>query len=77
MQCRRSEELAKLIDRKAGIAHDTAHGIGIDGVMSWNRHDVHTISHDDMFTLPRDPQASLFQRPNRIAMVYTRELRHD
>lgn len=73
----RSEELAKVFDREARIAHDTAHGVGIHGVVPWNSYDAHTVSHDYMFPLPRDPEVGFLQCPNRIAMVDIRELGHD
>ncbi len=38
-----SKELLKLLNRKAGIPRDTAHGKGINRIRSGNREDTNTI----------------------------------
>jgi hypothetical protein len=45
------QQFTELLDGKASISGNTAHGECIDRIVARNRHDTLTIAHDDMLAL--------------------------
>ena len=71
------QEFAKLLDRKPGITRDTAHGDGVNRIVTRNGEDSRSIAHHNVLTLSKDKETRLFKRPNRIKVVDARELGQD
>ena len=71
------QQFAELLDRKAGVAHDAAHGDGVDRVVARNSEDSRPVAHDDVLALAKDNEARLFERPDCIKMIDARELGQD
>jgi hypothetical protein len=65
----RSEELAELLNRKSGIANNTAKGEGVDRVVTRNGQDASSTRHDDMLALTHDHKARFLQGAHSIEMV--------
>ena len=63
------QEIAKLLDRKAGIARNTAHCESVHRIVAGNGHDALTITHDDVLSLTRDPEACLLQYAYGVEMI--------
>ena len=60
-----SEERSKLLCRQPRVAHDSAHGEGVDRVMSRNGENALAIGHDRVLSFPHDSEACLLQCPDR------------
>ena len=71
------QEFAKLLDRKPGITRDTAHGYGVNRVVTRNGEDSRPVTHDDVLALTKNNKTCLFKRPNRIEVIDARELGQD
>ena len=71
----RLEELAEIVDREPGVAHDAAHGVGVDRVGSWDRENPRPVGHDHVLALAKNPKARLLQRANGLLVRNTRKLR--
>jgi hypothetical protein len=71
------QEFAKLLDRKPGITRDTAHGDGVNRIVTRNGEDSRPIAHHDVLALTKDNKACLFKRSNRIEVIDARELGQD
>jgi hypothetical protein len=69
-----SEQLAKLLDRKASVANDAAHRDGVDRVVARNGQDARTIAHYDMLPLAKDRKSGLFERSYCVKMIDARKL---
>ena len=70
------QESPEFLHRKAGIANDATHRLGIHGIVSRDGENADTVAHDDVLALSNDPETSLFQRPYRVLMVDAGDLRH-
>ena len=66
-----------MLDGKASIAGDTAHGDGVNRVVTRNGEDSRPVSHDNVLALTKDNEASYFERPDCIEMVDAGELGQD
>ena len=62
----RSEQVPELFDGQARIPHDSAEGVRVYGVVARDRQNADAIGHDDVFGLPRDPEAGLTQLPEAL-----------
>ena len=71
----RSQQLAKLINRETGIAHNTAESESVDGVVARDRQNTRAIRHDDMLTLTNDRETCLLQSAHCIEVIDPRDLR--
>lgn len=61
---------------KPGVFHDPAHGDGIDWIVSRNGEEVHSVRHDNMFSLSDDTKPCFLQCPDSMLMVHSGQLRH-
>ena len=64
-----SEQLAKLVDTKAGVAHNAAHRECVDWIVPWDGKDTRTVGHDDVRTLTNDAEPGLFKSSNGAKVV--------
>lgn len=71
------EQLAKLINRKTGVANDTAEGKRVDGIVTRNSKDARAVGHDDMFALTDDDECPLLESTHGIKMVDAGNLGQD
>ena len=71
----RSEELTELLNRKAGIADDSAKGEGVDRVVTWDGQNSAAVRHDDMLALTHDHKAGFLEGAHGIEMVDAWNLR--
>ena len=62
----RLQELAKLVGRETGVAHDSPHGEGVDRVGSWDREDSGAVGHDHVLALAKYPKSGLLQCTNGL-----------
>ena len=69
------EQLPELLNREAGITDDTAHGEGIDRVVTGNGENTLPIGHYDVLALARDPETGLFERAHCIEVIDSGQLR--
>src|SRR5271163_3521407 len=70
------QQLPKLLGRQSGVANNACHGVSVDGVVSRNRQDLLTISHDDVFALPQNPKTGALKRTNRVQMRNSGKFSH-
>ena len=70
-----SEELLEFFGRQPGIPHDAAHRKSIHRVVTRKREDADAVGHNNVLALPNNPEAGLFQSPDRIQMVDAGNLR--
>jgi hypothetical protein len=70
------QRLPKLLGAQAGIPHNAAHGMSVDGIMPGNRDDAHAVGHDDVLPLPRDSKSGPFQRLDGAQVRDARDLSH-
>lgn len=63
------QQFTELLDGKAGIVGNTAHGECIDRIVARNRHDTLTIAHDDMLALTHDMESGLFERAHGVEVT--------
>jgi hypothetical protein len=49
-----SKQLLERLDRQAGVLHDRAHGLRVDGIVSWDGENADPVGHDDVFALADD-----------------------
>ena len=71
------QKFAELLDREASIAHDAAHGNGIDRVVARNSENSRPVTHDDMLALAEDNEPGFFERPDCIKVIDAWELGQD
>lgn len=69
------QKLTELLDRKAGIACNTAHGECVDGVVAWNNHDSLAVAHDDVLALAHDSKAGLLECSYGVEVIDAGNLR--
>lgn len=50
-----------LLLRQARVTNNTAHSKRINRIVAWNRYDPHTVRHNNVLSLARDPEASFLQ----------------
>ena len=65
----RSEKLAELLNRKTGIADNSAKGKRVDRVVTRNGQDAPAIRHDDVLSLTHDHEARLLKGAHSVQMV--------
>ena len=70
----RSQQLAKLLDRESSIANDTAHGDGIDRVVTRNGQDACAIAHNNVLSLTEDRKSGLFEGSYCVKVIDARKL---
>jgi hypothetical protein len=70
------EQIAKLFERKSGIANNGEHREGIDGIVPRDRDGSATVGHDNMPTLPNHFKASSFQSPHGLKVIDAGKLPH-
>ena len=58
MRAMRLQQLAELLNRKAGVTSNTAHGEPIYRIVARNDNDALTVAHDDVFALTHDSKAA-------------------
>ena len=58
---KRSQQLAKPLDRKPRVADDTAHGEGVDRIVARDGNDPSSVGHHHVLALARDAEARLLQ----------------
>ena len=63
------QQFTELLDGKAGIPGNTAHGECIDRIVARNRHDTLTIAHDDMLALAHDTESALLERAHGVEVT--------
>lgn len=73
----RSKEFAELLNRKAGIANNSAEGEGVDRVVTRNGQNTAAVRHDDVLALTHDHKARLLKGAHSIEMADARNLRQD
>lgn len=71
------EEVAKLLDRKASVACDTAHRESINRVVTWNSKNSRPIAQDDMLALTQNDKTRLLQCSNSIEVIDAGNLGQD
>ena len=71
-----SKQIAETVRRETRIADDAAHRNRVHGVVSGNRYDASSIGHNDMLSLPGDPEFSFFERPDGAHVRDSGYLRH-
>lgn len=72
-----SEQRSKLLRRQSRISDDTAHRVGIDRVISWNRNHARAVSHHDVLALPSNPIAGSLKCSHGIEMIDPGDFWHD
>jgi hypothetical protein len=72
-----SQQFLELTRGEACIMNNTAHGVGVNRIMPWDRKESNTIRHDYVFALPNDSKPRLPQSTHSIHMRYARKLSHD
>jgi hypothetical protein len=70
------EQLLKLFNAQAGIAHDAAHRQSINWIVPRDGENACAIGHDDVLALTDDAEACLLQSPDRFQMIDAGNLRH-
>ena len=70
----RLKQLAKLFDRKSGVANDTAQGKCVDGIVTWDRKDARPVGHNDVLALVDHRKPGLFESADGIEMIDARNL---
>ena len=68
------EQGPKLVDRQSRVAHDTAQGEGIDGIVAWHGQDALPVGHDRVLALADNAKPGLSECANGIEMVDARDL---
>jgi hypothetical protein len=63
------QQLTELLNGKAGIASDTAHGEGVHRIVARNDNDALTVAHDDVLALTHDPETGFFQRADGVEVI--------
>ena len=71
-----SEQFPKLLKRKAGVLHDSAHHERIYRVVSRHGNEPKAVGHYDMSSLSNNPESPLFKYPDRVKVVDARKTRH-
>lgn len=71
-----SQEVSEFRDGKPGILNDSAHGVGIHGVITRDGQEARSIRHHDMLALPQDPESGALERSDCVQMIDARYLRH-
>jgi len=72
-----SQQFLELIDAKARIMSDTAHGICVDWIVPWDGKNSSAIRHDDVHALPNYVKACPLKSTNGIRMVNSWDFTHD
>jgi len=75
MRVEQLQQSTELLDGQTRIASDAAHGECIDGIVSRDGNDAHTIAHDDMLSLTRDMKAGLLERAHSVKVIDAWEAR--
>lgn len=57
----RLKQFAKLLNRQASIPSDTAHGVGVDGIVARDGDDTLTVAHNDVSALTHDAKSGLLE----------------
>ena len=63
------QELAKLLDREAGVANNTAHRVFVDRIVARHRDDSSAVSHHNVFALGGNGETGLLKSSNRSKMI--------
>jgi hypothetical protein len=71
-----SEKLAKFVHGVASVFGDSAHGEGIDWVVSGDGDKLGAVGHDDVAALANDFETSFFQSPDGVKVIDARQLWH-
>ena len=73
----RLEQLLELPDAEAGVGHDTAHGIGVDGIAAWDGKKPAPVGHHHVLAaFTSDPKASPSEGTDGAAVIDARYLGH-
>ncbi len=62
------EKLFEFLYAQPSVTRDTAHGVGVDGIMSGYRDDSIVFGHDQMLALPNNLETSFFKGANCLKM---------
>ncbi len=69
----RLKQLLELLDAEAGVGHDPAHGIGVDGVAAWDGKKPVPVGHHHMLAaFASDPKSSPSEGTDGPAVVDAR-----
>ncbi len=63
------EQLPELLDRESGVTHKTAHGEGIDWVVTRNGENTLAICHHNMLALACNPETGLLKGAHCIQVI--------
>jgi len=63
-----SEQFLELLHRQTRILNDTAHGVGVHGIVARNGEDAAAIGHDDVLALTSDPESGLLKSSHGLEM---------
>ena len=63
------EQCLEFVNGQAGIANDSTHGDGIDGIMTRDRDDSLAVTHHKMLALADHPVAGFLKRTFRIKVI--------
>ncbi len=74
MRAMRLQQLTELVNGKARVAGDAAHGERVDRIVAGNGHDALAVAHDDVLSLTHDPETSLFQCAHGVEVIYAGDL---
>jgi hypothetical protein len=71
-----SKKFTELVIGEAGVPDNIAHRDGVHRIVSGDGQHPRAISHDNVFSLPGDPERSLFERSNSVKMIHAWEFGH-
>ncbi len=70
------KEFLEIVNAKAGIANDPAHGKCLDGIVARQGNESFAVAHDDVLALANNAKASFLEGSNRLLVVDARQLCH-
>jgi len=65
------QQFTKLLNRQASIPSDTAHGVGVDGIVARDGDDTLTVAHDDVLALTHDAKSRLHECAHGVEVIDT------